>query len=89
MTEQEKEIIAKASVPMTIANVFRWIFLMAALLIVLFLFFGNKLWEGAEWYTAFAGRAYVFLMWDIILMLASNIVRIFFAARYNKIVKSL
>lgn len=89
MTEQEKEIVAKASVPMTVANVFRWIFLMAALLIVLVLFFGNKFWEGAAWYTAFSGRAYSFLLWDILLMLGCNILRIVFTARYNRIVKNL
>ncbi len=89
MTEQEKEIVAKASVPMSVANVFRWIFLMAALFIVLFLFFGNKLWEGAEWYQALSARAYSVLLWDILLMLLSNIVRIIFTARYNRIVKNL
>ena len=89
MTDQEKEIVARASVPMTIANIFRWIFLMVALLLVLFIFFGNKLWQGAAWYDAFAGRAYSFLMWDILLMLISNIIRIIFAARYNRIVKNL
>lgn len=89
MTEQEKEIVAKASIPMTIANGFRWFFLMIALFIVLFLFFGNKLWEGAEWYQIFSGKAYSFLLWDILLMLVSNIVRIGFTARYNKIVKNL
>ena len=89
MTEQEKEIVAKASVPMTIANIFRWIFLMAALLLILFLFFGNKLWQGSGWYDTFAAKAYSFLLWDILLMLLSNIVRIIFAARYNRIVKNL
>lgn len=89
MTEQEKEIVAKASVPMTIANIFRWIFLVAALMLVLFLFFGNKLWQGAAWYNAFADRAYSFLFWDILLMLISNIIRIIFTARYNRIVKNL
>ena len=89
MTEQEKEIVAKASVPMTVANVFRWIFLMAALFIVLFLSFGNKLWEGAEWYTALSGKAYSVLLWDILLMLISNIIRIILTARYNRIVKNL
>ncbi len=89
MTEQEKEIVAKASVPMTVANVFRWIFLMIALLMVLFLFIGGKLWEDAAWYAAFIGKAYVFLLWDILLMLICNIVRIFFTARYNRIVKNL
>lgn len=89
MTEQEKEIVAKASVPMTIANIFRWLFLMVALLLVLFMFFGNKLWQGTAWYDAFSVKAYAFLMWDVLLMLLSNIVRIIFAARYNKIVKNL
>lgn len=89
MTEQEKEIVAKASIPMTVANAFRWFFLMIALLLVLFLFFGNKLWQDAAWYTAFSGKAYSFLLWDILLMLASNIVRIIFTARYNRIVKNL
>ena len=50
MTEQEKEIVAKASVPMTIANGFRWFFMIIALLILLVLFFGNKMWDGAVWY---------------------------------------
>ena len=89
MTEQEKDIVAKASVPMTVANVFRWIFLMIALLMVLFLFIGGKLWEDAAWYAVFIGKAYVFLLWDILLMLICNIVRIFFTARYNRIVKNL
>ena len=57
MTQQEKEIVAKASVPMTVANGLRWFFMIIALLLVLFLFFGNKLWEGAAWYEAFMGRA--------------------------------
>lgn len=89
MTDQEKEIVAKASVPMTIANIFRWIFLMIALLIVLFLFFGNKFWEGAVWYDTLAGKAYSFLLWDIMLMLVSIVARFFFTVRYNRIVKNL
>ena len=89
MTQQEKEIVAKASVPMTVANGLRWFFMIIALLLVLFLFFGNKLWEGAAWYEAFAGKAYAFLMWDIALMLLSGIVRILFAVRYNRIVRNL
>ena len=55
MTEQEKEIVARASVPMTVANGFRWFFMIIALLILLVLFFGNKIWEEAEWYIAFSG----------------------------------
>ncbi len=89
MTQQEKEIVAKASVPMTVANGLRWFFMIIALFLVLFLFFGNKLWEGAAWYEAFRGRAYGFLLWDIALMLLCSILRIVFIARYNRIVKNL
>lgn len=89
MTQQEKEIVAKASVPMTVANGLRWFFMIIALLLVLFLFFGNKLWEGAAWYEAFMGRAYGFLLWDIALMLLCSILRIVFTSRYNRIVKNL
>lgn len=89
MTNQEKEIVAKASVPMTIANGFRWIFMMIALLLLLFLFFGNKLWEGAAWYDNFVQNAYLFLFWDVLLMFLSTIAKIFFTARYNHIVKKL
>lgn len=89
MTDEQKEIVARASIPMTIANGFRWFFLVVALLMVLVLFFGNKLWEGVAWYDAFVSRTYVFLMWDILLMLLSNIIRIAFTARYNGIVKKM
>lgn len=89
MTEQEKEIVAKASVPMMAANGLRWFFMIIALLILLVLFFGNKIWEEAVWYIAFSGKAYAFLLWDIALMLLSSIARILFAARYNRIVKKL
>ena len=89
MTSEEKEIVAKASVPMTIANGFRWFFMMIALLLLLFIFFGGKLWEGAAWYDAFTQNAYMFLFWDILLMLCSTIVKMIFTARYNHIVKNL
>lgn len=89
MTEQEKEIVAKASVPMSIANGFRWFFMLIALILLLFIFFGNKLWEGAAWYDAFVQNAYSFLLWDILLMFLSTIVKIIFTARYNHIVKNL
>lgn len=89
MTEQQKEIVAKASVPMTVANGFRWLFMIIALFLVLFIFFGNKIWGSAAWYQTFLQNAYSFLLWDILLMLLSTIVKIFFTVRYNHIVKNL
>ena len=89
MTDQEKEIVAKASVPMTVANGFRWFFMLIALLLLLFLFFGNKIWGDASWYQTFVANAYQFLMWDILLMFLSTIVKILFTVRYNNIVRKL
>ncbi|MCM1143909.1 MAG: hypothetical protein NC318_02780 [Blautia sp.] len=89
MTNQEKEIVKKASVPMSIANGFRILFMIIALLLLLFLFFGNKVFQGAAWYEAFIGHAYLFLFWDILLMFLSTLAKLIFTARYNHIVKKL
>ncbi|MDD6810811.1 MAG: hypothetical protein PUD93_02940 [Lachnospiraceae bacterium] len=89
MTEQEKEIVAKASVPMTIANGFRWLFMIIALLLLLVIFFGGKIWAGAAWYESFVQKSYTFLLWDIFLMFLSTVLKIIFTARYNHIVKKL
>ena len=89
MTDQEKEIVAKASVPMSIANGFRILFMIIALLLLLFIFFGNKVWENVAWYEAFKQNSYAFLLWDILLMFLSTILKIIFTVRYNHIVKKL
>lgn len=89
MTEQEKEIVAKASVPMTVTNVLRWVFMLTALVVVLILFFGNKVWRGLAWYDSLSVKVYSFLLWDVALMLFCSVLRIAFTARYNKIVKNL
>lgn len=89
MTEQQKEIVAKASVPMNIANGFRWLFLIIALFLLLFIFFGNKIWTGAAWYAAFVEKAYVFLFWDVLLMFISTLAKILFTVRYNHIVRKI
>lgn len=89
MTEKEKEIAAKASVPMNIANGFRALFMVIALLLLLFLFFGNKLFSEAAWYGKFLPYAYTFLFWDILLMFLSTLAKLLFTVRYNHIVKKL
>ena len=89
MTDQEKEIVAKASVPMTIANGFRILFMIIALLLLLFIFFGNKAWENVVWFESFKQNAYAFLLWDILFMFLSTILKIIFTVRYNHIIKKL
>lgn len=89
MTDKEKEIIEKAGILISVANGFRLLFMFIALLLLLFVFFGGKFWGNAEWFETFVRHAYSFLFWDILLMLISTMLKIFFTVRYNRIVKSM
>ena len=89
MTDKEKEIVGRASVPMNIANALRLFFMTIALLLLLLIFFGGKFLGGVAWYETFVQHSYTFHFWDIMLMLICTIARIIFTARYNHIVKNL
>lgn len=89
LTEEQKALAAKAKKPVDIANKFRLAFLFVAVLLLLFVYFGGKLWEGAAWFDNAVQNIYNFLLWDILLMLLSTFVKVFFAARYNHVVRKL
>lgn len=89
LTKEQLELVAKAKKPVDIANKFRLAFLFIAVTVLVFLFFGNKLWEGITWYETLVQRLYGFLLWDILLMLIATFVKLFFITRYNKIVKTI
>lgn len=85
----EKEALAKARKKVDIANKCRLAFLFIAVIVLLFIYFGNKVWEGIGWYDNTVFYLYNFLFMDIFLMLIATLIKIFFATRYNKIVKRL
>lgn len=89
LTKEQLELLAKAKKPVDIANKFRLAFLFIAVTALVFIFFGNKLWEEITWYDALVQRLYGFLLWDIALMLAATFTKAFFITRYNKIVKTI
>lgn len=89
LTQEQKMQVAKAKRPMEIANSFRLFFLFVAVILLLFVYFGGKLWTGAAWYDNAVQSIYNFLLWDILLMLLSTFIKFFFAARYNRVVKHL
>ncbi len=89
LTEEQKKQVMKARRPMEIANSFRLFFLFLAVILLVFVYFGGKLFSGAAWYDNMVQSIYSFLLWDILLMLLSTFIKFFFAARYNKVVKHL
>lgn len=89
LTEEQKALVAKAKRPMDIANKCRLACLFIAVLFLLFIYFGGKLWEGVAWYEQAVQKIYSFLLWDILVMLLATFIKLFFAARYNRVVKRL
>lgn len=89
LTGEQKEQITRARRPMEIANSFRLFFLLVAVILLVFVYFGGKLWTGAAWFDNAVQSIYNFLLWDILLMLLSTFIKFFFAAKYNKVVKHL
>lgn len=89
LTEEQKIILNKARQPMEIANSFRLFFLLVAVILLVFVYFGGKIWTGTPWYDNAVQSIYNFLLWDVLLMLVSTFVKFFFVARYNKVVKNL
>ena len=83
----EDKDLAKAMKRVTIANKFRLVFLFAALLIVLYIFYGNKFAMESSWYPGTRGAAYSLLFFAIIAMLVCSIVKMLFAAAYNSMLK--
>ena len=89
LSKEQRALVEKAKRPMDIANKCRLACLFIAVLLLVFVYFGGKLWEGVSWYEQAVQNIYSFLLWDILLMLIATFVKFFFAARYNHIVKRL
>lgn len=87
LTDEQKVIIAKAKIPVNIANAFRILFLIIAILMMIVICIGDAVWEDTTWYAHEAAVMYEVLIWDIVLMLLATFVKIALVARYNKIVK--
>ena len=80
LTEEQRQIVEKR---------FRLLFLFVGLIVLLFIFFGNKIWEGTGWYDNTVQHLYQFLLWDVFFMLLSTFIKFGYVVRYNRIVKNL
>lgn len=89
LTEEEKAIVAKAKKPVDVMNKIRLFFMFIAVVLLVFIYFGRKLWEGIAWFDYLVSGMYQFLLWDILLMLLATFIKFGLAVRYNKIVKKI
>ncbi len=86
-TNEKKEQLDNMIRRIETANGFRLIFLFVGVLLLLFLYFGDKFWGGASWFATASGVAFRIAEWDIILMVIATFVKLFFTAKYNQLVK--
>ena len=89
MEEEKKRNIEKAKKRMDIINRLRLIFMFVAIVLLLFIFWGDKAWEEAEWFINIRQKLYNFLWYDIVLLVITTFAKLFSAMRYNAAVKKL
>ena len=86
-TTDKKEELQNLIRKIETANGFRLIFLLVGVLLLLFLYFGDKFFGGAAWFATASAVAFRIAEWDIILMVIATFVKLFFTAKYNNMVK--
>lgn len=89
MDEDKKLQLEKAKKKVDTANKCRLTFLFIAVIGLVFIYFGNKIWDGISWYDQTVAHLYIALFADIFLMLVSTLIKFYLVMRYNRIVKSL
>lgn len=89
MEEEKKQKIEKARKRMETANKFRLVFLFLAIVLLLFIFWGGKVWEDAQWFVTIRQKLYNFLWYDIVMLLIMTFSKLFATMRYNSLVRKL
>ncbi len=84
---EKDEQLQKAMNRIKAADRIRHICLFPSLFIMLYLFYGAKAWEGVLWFEKSRMILYNVLFYAVLIMLASSVVKIFFAKSYNDLVK--
>jgi hypothetical protein len=82
-----EEQLTKAMKRVKTAENLRMVFLFPCLLIVLFLFYGNKFMPDSQWFESTKIPLYNVLFFAVIIMLVLSVLRIFFAKSYNDIIR--
>lgn len=86
-TMDRDEKIQKAKRRVDILNKWRLAFLFIAILGLLFVFWGGKLWEGTQWFENARQSVYNFMWYDVVLLVIVTFAKLFATMKYNQIVK--
>ena len=88
MTKLSEDVdLQKAMKRVKIADKIRLVCLFIALLLVLFIFYGNKFAIETTWYPGFQSMAYRLLALAVMIMLGATSLKMIFAAVYNQMLK--
>lgn len=89
MEEEKKLKMEKAKKRMDRINKCRLFFMFVAIVLLLFIFWGGKVWEDAQWFIDIRQKLYNFLWYDIVLLVVATFAKLFSAMRYNSAVRKL
>ena len=88
MTEEKKEKLDKVMGKIQLMNGIRLLTLFVGVVLLLFLYFGPKFFDGATWFMAAKVTVFRIAEWDIILLVIVTFIKTFFSVKYNRILKN-
>ena len=89
MTEEKKEKLQVIRHRVDLSNKFRLAFLFIGVVILVFIYFGNKISDSNEFYISFRRIALFITGWDLIFMVISTFTKLIFTIQYNKTIKQI
>lgn len=89
MEEEKKEKLEKAKKRMEMINRCRLFFMFVAIVLLLFVFWGGKVWDEAKWFIDSRQKLYNFLWYDIVLLVIATFAKLLAAMKYNAAVRKM
>lgn len=89
MEEEKKQKLEKARRRMERINKWRLVFMFTAIVLLVFVFWGGKIFDEAQWFIDIRQKLYNFLWYDIVLLVITTFAKLFSAMRYNNAVRKL
>ncbi len=88
ITEDKKEKLILIKKKIDMANKWRLAFLFIAVVVLVFIYFGDKFFEGVPLYESISTVAMYIAGWDVCFMLMATFVKLGYTVKYNNNVKN-